>query len=179
LALDATRLFGKKRANRVGLASILELENYPEVQHAMVIHSWETKLDDNTSFTLKGTVLAKNGLGSGGIALQGRRIIDSSLWSEASVSIGDNPNASIKFVKNFSADQYATVSVAGQSLSSPPTIAMLFGRRITTNSTGYMQYTPDIASLFGFSGNDTSCSIGLNHFADDTQSTLDLYGMPV
>jgi hypothetical protein len=153
------------------------MENYPEVQHAMVIHSWETKLDENTSFTLKGTVLAKNGLGSGGIALLGRRVIDPSLWSEAAVSIGDNPNASIKFVKNFSSDEYATVSVAGQSMSAPPTISMLFGRRITSTSTGYIQYTPDIGSLFGMVGNDTSCSIGLNHFANDTHSTLDVYGI--
>jgi DnaJ homolog subfamily C member 11 len=157
---------------KVGLASILD--DVPEIQHAMVIHSWETKIDDFTFLTLKGTVLAKNGLGSGSITLKGKRIIDPSLWSEASLALGDEPAANLKVVKKFSEDKYATINVNANSISKLPTLSFLFGRNLSETTTAFIQYIPDLASMFGLEGNDTSCMIGMNHASGEIQSSVDV-----
>jgi DnaJ family protein C protein 11 len=85
IAIDATRLFrGKKRVRRKsrGLAEIFDLKNLPEFQHALVVHSWESRYDDNNTLSLKGNVITKNGLGQGGVTLGLRHIATPTLWGE-------------------------------------------------------------------------------------------------
>ncbi|KAJ3000641.1 hypothetical protein HDV02_004326 [Globomyces sp. JEL0801] len=91
IAFDATRLFMPNRgAKREGLLGLLDIESIPEIQHALVVHSWENRINDSNSVTLRGNVVSKNGLGSGSIVASVRHIVSPLLWGEVAAGLNSS-----------------------------------------------------------------------------------------
>jgi hypothetical protein len=67
---------------KVGLAAILDLNNIPQFQHALVVHSWETRLDEVNSLMVRGNVFSKNGLGSGSVSAVLKHVPSADFWGE-------------------------------------------------------------------------------------------------
>jgi hypothetical protein len=68
---------------------------------------------------------------------------------------------------------YMTGSVGLSSLEGPLETTVLFGKKISTNSTGYISYSPDFSNLFG-TNNQSNCVIGMVHRLDDITSSISL-----
>ncbi|KAI8902351.1 hypothetical protein BC833DRAFT_573954 [Globomyces pollinis-pini] len=176
IAFDATRLFMPNRgAKREGLLGLLDIESIPEIQHALVVHSWENRINDSNSVTLRGNVVSKNGLGSGSIVASVRHIVSPLLWGEVAGTIGDNSGIDMKIVKNFSSDIFSTLNLSFKNLVNFPTASLMFGRKISTHTTGYITYRPDLNEFFELSNNSTSsCTIGFVHAHEKVESGLDI-----
>ncbi|KAJ3301520.1 hypothetical protein HDV03_000696 [Kappamyces sp. JEL0829] len=177
VALDATRLFSPptiSRKKRTGLASILDADRAPEVAHALVLHSWETAINDRNSITIKGTVISKNGLGQATMLISGRHIVSPTLWGELSTAVGEKAALNMKVVKNFGDDVFCTVNTSVKTFRRLPPTTLLLGRRIATNTTGYISFTPDWRNIWGARGKST-CSIGVNYRDEEVFYGVELF----
>ncbi|KAJ3315239.1 hypothetical protein HDV04_003632 [Boothiomyces sp. JEL0838] len=173
IAFDATRVFQYRE--KASLLDALDLDDLPEIQHAMVVHSWETRVNDETSVTLRGNVVTKNGLGSGNISLVTRHVVSPMLWGEVSGAIGDQNAAGLKIVKNFDSDTFSTFNVNYNSVTGIPTMAIMFGRKVAEHTTGFITYKPTLnLPWFDTGVNNSSCMLGLVHDFDKIQSGVDI-----
>jgi hypothetical protein len=91
-----------------------------------------------------------------------------------SANVGDDPNIAIKLVKNFTTDMYCTGSLGWNPVKMPIKGSLLFGRKISTNSTGFISYNTDFSNLFGVE--ESTCAIGMAHRIDDVTSSLEMIG---
>ncbi|KAJ3069388.1 hypothetical protein HDU98_007517 [Podochytrium sp. JEL0797] len=113
----------------------------PEISHAFVKHSWETKLLDQTDLTIQGSVMAKNGVGAGTVAATVRHVIDSMTWCEGTLQASMKaPSASFKFVKNLSSEVFSSIQTTISNFDSPPPLALVVGRKLDTKHTGYLTF---------------------------------------
>ncbi|KAI8614790.1 hypothetical protein BC830DRAFT_353900 [Chytriomyces sp. MP71] len=149
VGIDATALFDGGRRRRMGTrgavaartGSLLDAVVLPEMSHAFVKHSWETKVTDSSDLTIQGSVIAKNGVGAGTIAATVRNIIQPTLWSETTIQAsGKNPSASVKFVKNFTSDVFATAQASMSTLDTPPPVTIVLGRKLDAKHTGFLTF---------------------------------------
>ncbi|KAH6568240.1 hypothetical protein BASA62_005593 [Batrachochytrium salamandrivorans] len=193
LTLDATSYFQPSpmatlrfRDSFMGLPvashrSFYDLMVLPEIQKATVTHEWETRLDPTTDIILSGKVQAYNGHGNGAVGATIRHVLSPNLWGEASLNISHNPSAEFKVVRNFSSDIFMTVHGDMRTVYRPPDLTIVVGRRITTNSTGYLRYQPGsfCNGLWGPRNlghiSHTACTVGMVHNMHGRQWDFDLH----
>ncbi|KAJ3274643.1 hypothetical protein HDV01_002485 [Terramyces sp. JEL0728] len=173
IAFDATRVFQYREKG--SLLDVLDLDDLPEIQHAMVVHSWETRVNDETSLTLRGNVVTKNGLGSGNISLTTRHVVSPMLWGEVTGAIGDQNAVGLKIVKNFDSDTFSTFNLNCNNVTNIATTAIMFGRKVADHTTGFITYKPTLhLPWFDTGANNSSCMLGLVHDIDKVQSGVDI-----
>ncbi|KAJ3042827.1 hypothetical protein HK097_001901 [Rhizophlyctis rosea] len=180
LTLDATsivapdervRRFGRPRVQPSG--NFLQRLTIPPIVSALVKHSWDTSLSEKTDLSLQGTVTARNGLGVGNVTATVRHVHTPMLWGEVQGTLGQNPMVAGKIVKNFTPEIFGTVSAYTNTISSPPPLVLMLGRRLTPHTTGFITYkTGDYefgswGEIDGFR-EASSCSLG---FARGTQGS--------
>ncbi|KAJ3101781.1 hypothetical protein HDU97_001065 [Phlyctochytrium planicorne] len=140
----------------------------------------KAKIGPQTDFAVQGNVLARNGVGAGTVVGTLRHVISPMLWGELSGSLGQNQMASIKLVKNFTTDIFATFHAVSTSPAVPPPITLSVGRKLTDNTTGYMTYRTGSYAL-GYWGDGrtdpgdmSSCAVGFVRKDNVSQWTLDM-----
>ncbi|KAI8852818.1 hypothetical protein BC829DRAFT_487276 [Chytridium lagenaria] len=166
----------------IGVGRVRKQENtsfftLPEITQAYVKHSWETKIAPQTDFHVQGSALARNGVGAGTVSGTLRHVISPLLWGELTGSLGQNPSASLKLVKNFSSDIFSTVHIVSTTPSQPPPITVSVGRKLTDNITGYMTYRTGGYTLgpWGEESDDkSSCAVGIVRKTEVAQWVCDV-----
>ncbi|KAI9339638.1 hypothetical protein BDR26DRAFT_862057 [Obelidium mucronatum] len=180
IGLDAVGCFdgGRRRPFRRAAKSVaaggkpglLDAVTLPEISHAFVKHSWETKLLDTTDLTIQGSVMAKNGVGAGTVAATLRHVLDSTTWAETTVQASMKaPSASFKLVKNFTNDVFTSVQATISNFNGPPPLAFVVGRKLDSKYTGFLTFqSGDYAigpwgaeSAGGGMRSASSCGLGL------------------
>ncbi|ORY49039.1 DnaJ-domain-containing protein [Rhizoclosmatium globosum] len=171
IGLDAVGCFdgGRRRPFRkAAQKGLLDAVVLPEISHAFVKHSWETKLLDSTDLTIQGSVMAKNGVGAGTVAATVRHVIDPMTWTESTFQATmKNPSASFKLVKNFTNDVFTSVQATVATLESPPPLAFVAGRKLDSKHTGYLTFrTGDYAigpwgDVAGNQRAGSACGLGI------------------
>ncbi|TPX60781.1 hypothetical protein SpCBS45565_g07404 [Spizellomyces sp. 'palustris'] len=159
-----------------GLADVLQ---WPEVTQAFVKHSWETQITQQSTLIVNGDVMARNGIGVGNVTGTLRHIISPLMWGEVSGTIGQSPMMQGKLVKNFSSDSFATITATSQTISGPPTLIGVLGRRITTKTTGYLTYRTGEWQLGPWGADQdfrerSACSLGVMRQVERGQWNVDV-----
>ncbi|KAJ3016452.1 hypothetical protein HKX48_004027 [Thoreauomyces humboldtii] len=195
LSLDASQLFdpevrfARQRRRRLplgrfepqeeparGFADILQ---WPEVTSALVKHSWETQLTQQTGLTVQGDVVARNGIGVGNVTGIVRHVVSPMMWGEVSGTLGQTPSAQAKLVKNFSPDSFATLAASSTTLAAPPTLVASLGRKLSSTFTGYLTFHSGDWQLGPWGANQdfhqrSACSVGLMRRVDRVQWNTDI-----
>ncbi|KAJ3245239.1 hypothetical protein HDU78_009719 [Chytriomyces hyalinus] len=174
VGIDATALFdfGRRRgklARRVASANngFLDSVVFPEMSHAFVKHSWETKVTDSTDLTIQGSVIAKNGVGAGTIAATIRNIIDPTLWCETTLQAsGKSGSVSAKLVKNLTSEVFGTAEATVSSFDAPPPVTLVLGRKLDAKHTGFLTYRSGEYAIGGWgdaskAGSGSACALGI------------------
>ncbi|KAJ3135203.1 hypothetical protein HK100_002974 [Physocladia obscura] len=173
IGLDATGCFGggrrKRRPNTSSYGGLFDSLAFPEISHAFVKHSWDTKIVDGTDLTIQGSVITKNGMGAGTVVATIRRIIDPTCWTETSFQASmKTPSATFKVVKNLPGDVFASIEGTISTFENPPPLGFVVGRKLDSKHTGYMNFrTGDYAigswgtGETGVQKSSPSCALGL------------------
>ncbi|KAJ3393614.1 hypothetical protein HDU92_007653, partial [Lobulomyces angularis] len=185
LRVNASSLFAPydfsevKFVNNIGYirkASTLKEENYfLDIYHRLknvtfktvtVGHFWEAKLNDKTDLTIGGSAGSGNVSASRSFSTSLRHVHSPLLWGEVSTSVGSDSSVSVKVVRNFSEDSFATVSAATNTTTIPPVLNFTIGRRLSKTFTGYIRYSTGEFSFLGWGneyveGSNSSTAIGI------------------
>ncbi|KAJ3028621.1 UNVERIFIED_CONTAM: hypothetical protein HDU68_001278 [Siphonaria sp. JEL0065] len=175
IGLDAVGCFdgGRRRPFRraaiksSGGSGLLDALVLPEISHAFVKHSWETKLLDTTDLTVQGSVMAKNGVGAGTVAATVRHVIDPLTWAEATIQANMKaPSASLKLVKNFTNEVFSSVQATISGFDAPPPLAFVVGRKLDAKHTGFLTFRSGDYAIGPWGAIDTqrngsACGLGL------------------
>ncbi|KAI8922173.1 hypothetical protein DFJ77DRAFT_14589 [Powellomyces hirtus] len=156
-----------------------DLLHWPEVTQALVKHSWETQLTQQTGLVVQGDVMARNGIGVGNVTGLLRHVVSPMMWGEVSGTVGQAPSAQAKIVKNFSPNSFATLTATGTTLSAPPTLIASLGRKISSTLTGYLTYQTGEWQLGPWGADQdfyhrSACSLGLMRRMDRSTWNTDL-----
>lgn len=165
--MDAENLVKSTGKIEVGIdiTPMIKRKRYiPKVLQAFVQHSWETKLNNQTNLILNGHVIALNGIGNANITSSFIHMINSSTWSQLSLSIGESHSFMTKLHKSFTEDMWASATILANRLDIPPVLTLFAGRKVSETTNLYMSYVPGIMSIGGWGREDApsnaSCTLG-------------------
>ncbi|KAI9104664.1 hypothetical protein DFS34DRAFT_604008 [Phlyctochytrium arcticum] len=195
LSLDASQIFdadvrlARRRRRRLPLghfepvkaeqSGLKEILQWPEIRQAFVKHAWETQLTAATGLAITGDVMARNGIGAGNVTATIKRVISPTLFTEVSGTLGQNALVQAKVVKSFANESFITLNGVAQSLSAPPNLTVVLGRRITSKTTGYITYRTGQYALGKWGADQdlsdqSACSLGMVRRAEKGQWNMDL-----
>ncbi|KAJ3393416.1 hypothetical protein HDU84_001906 [Entophlyctis sp. JEL0112] len=174
VGLDATRCFDsalprKKLGRFTSSTGLMDALVLPEISHAFVKHSWETKIFNSTDLIIQGNAITKNGLGAGTVAATVRHIVNPTMFTEATLQANaKQPTASFKLSKNMQNDVFTSAECTFTAIETPPPLTFVAGRRIDSKHTGFLSFRtgdyqlgPWGANEAGVSKRRPSCGLGL------------------
>ncbi|KAJ3355419.1 hypothetical protein HDU83_003396 [Entophlyctis luteolus] len=206
LESEAERLIkskGEKLGRFTSSTGLMDALVLPEISHAFVKHSWETKIFNSTDLIIQGNAITKNGLGAGTVAATVRHIVNPTMFTEATLQANaKQPTASFKLSKNMQNDVFTSAECTFTAIETPPPLTFVAGRRIDSKHTGFLSFRtgdyqlgPWGANEAGVSKRRPSCGLGLigksvkgqwsigwgvrARAADKTLSKFDRVGMSV
>ncbi|KAJ1530047.1 hypothetical protein HK096_008754, partial [Nowakowskiella sp. JEL0078] len=127
--------------------------------------------------------MTRNGIGVGGVVGTLRHFYSPMLWGEISGSMGQSSSVSGKLVKNFSSDSFINVHATATSLTNPPPLTFVLGRRLAPSLTGFLTFKTGsytLESLFGLStgesesSDQSACSLGILKNSEKSQWSVDV-----
>ncbi|TPX45885.1 hypothetical protein SeMB42_g02493 [Synchytrium endobioticum] len=119
---------------------LLDYLVWPEVTQAVVKHSWQTTILPGSTFNIHGAAVARNGIGTGNVLGTIKHSFSSRLLGELTGGFAESPMAQLKMTYNITAENFVTFAATSTSLSSPPPLLLVLGRRFTPNTTAYVTY---------------------------------------
>ncbi|WRT68254.1 uncharacterized protein IL334_005230 [Kwoniella shivajii] len=103
-------------------------------------HSFEAPLSDKTQLVIEGQAMTRNGRGGANVLGTIKHQFSPRLWIELSTSALQPRVGRLKGTWTIDEDQYITWNIVQQTLGSPPQVGVTLGRRLYSDSTGFISY---------------------------------------
>ncbi|WVW85813.1 hypothetical protein I302_107851 [Kwoniella bestiolae CBS 10118] len=107
---------------------------------SIIKHSFEIPLKENLQVSIEGQALARNGKGGSNVLGTVKYQFSPRLWIEASTSALQPRVGRLKGTYTIDEDQYITWNLVQQTLGNPPQVGVTYGRRLYSDSTGFISY---------------------------------------
>ncbi|OCF76079.1 hypothetical protein I204_03377 [Kwoniella mangroviensis CBS 8886] len=125
---------------------------------SIIKHSFEVPLKDNLQVSIEGQALSRNGKGGSNVLGTIKYQFSPRLWIEFSSSALQPRVGRLKGTYTVDEDQYITWNIVQQTLGNPPQVGVTYGRRLYSDSTGFISYESGSYSL-GSWGSESPLSV--------------------
>ncbi|KAG0744655.1 hypothetical protein G6F57_009539 [Rhizopus arrhizus] len=126
-----------------------------QVQQLFMRHSFQTQLGPQTHAVLGGTMLSRSGMGGGNLMGTIRHTLSPQLSGELTTTLLKPRICSLKTYYSLSSDSFVNTTVQLNSIYDPPILSVTTGRRLYSNTSGYMTYRTGEYSIFGWGGDSS------------------------
>ncbi|CAG8442147.1 2692_t:CDS:10 [Ambispora gerdemannii] len=181
--IDASQLFNPYDGKAKKALFITRIPSETEITQLFLKHSHEIPLNEKTHTTFVGQMISRNGVGGGNVVGTLRYAFSPKFWAEIGSSVASPRIVSTKAFYTIDPDSFVTITSQLYSTSLPPTLNITGGRRIGTNTTGYLTYKTGAWTLGPWGKGDTSpfrrreksaVAIGINNGQDKSGYSLEL-----